>query len=184
MVAVQADAYNHWESIFVLGWIAALLGFTTLALAAPFMVIRGIACWLLREHWNTRYIRFSFDVALIGLIVLCEVTFLPEHGVGGHLTSFMREKIEAGDRLYNLQRARYGDHTVGCYWPEPLSKAESKLETIVTLSWFLERFPLYVILPGGIFFLAGYSSERARKIKVSGKILSANLAESAFSQRS
>ena len=158
LAGAQADPYRRGDFIFMAAYIASWLALVTLALASPFMLIRGIARWLLRERWYTRYIRVAFDVALMGLIVLCVKAISPEQGVGGHLPSFMREQIETANRLLRLQRTYL-------YCPQPLTDAELKLEKLTTASWFLEHFPLYVVLPGAIVFLAGYSSERAKKIK-------------------
>jgi hypothetical protein len=154
LVVADVDRYNLSDVTFAVTWVAAWSVLITLALTTPFIIIREVGRWLLREHWKTRFIRISFDIALLGLIVLCAATISPDHG--GHLPGFMSEKM---DQLYSF-------HKNITEWPQTLDNVEFKLKTLMMLSWFLEHFAAFVILPGCLSLLAGYSFIRAKRLLV------------------
>ena len=155
-IIAHGVTYSEFDVIFVVTGMAGCFVSIRLGLAAPFIIVHGLAGRLFREYWKRRYIRISFDIALMGLITLFILTFSSYHGVRGHLSDLMQKEIEAYDRLVYWQ---------GFSCPRALTEAEANLKSLTRVSWFLEHFPVYVILPGGLFFLAGYSSERATKVK-------------------
>lgn len=125
-------------------FVAALL-----VLASPLFVLRKIAQCFCREWWKTRYVRLSVDVACAGLFILFLATFLPLTSCG-HLPDYMVSQI-----MPKWQE-------VGGWY---LSDSIGRLVILSNVSWFLENFPLYVILPGGLVLFGGYSLERARQAK-------------------
>jgi hypothetical protein len=136
-------------AVFVIGCVIGVFALTVVAVALPFLITRKLARWLLRERWKTRYVRLSFDVAVVGLYLLIWAT-----GFTNGMDS--PQVFLDADEKFGWSR-----------WPKSFEDSANKLLTLTMLSWFLDYFPVFVILPGGLVFFAGYSSERATQAKKS-----------------
>jgi hypothetical protein len=137
-------------TLSALAVVAVGFAIAVVAVASPFFIAHKIAQWFLRDRWKIGYVRLSVDVTIVGFYVLILAT-------GFSKISDYPQVLRDGEENWS-------------HWPQALTDSANKLSNLEMLSCFLDNFPRFVILPGGVVLFAGYSLERAKQAKNSTRV--------------
>jgi hypothetical protein len=133
---MQQTTTNSFMVVFAIGISLCL---TVLG----YLGVRALAKAACRDRWKIRYVRWSVDTALTGCILLCITS-----KVAGSLETSLSLGEQAMDKL-SMSSIQEGSPLWG------LVECKSML-------WFIEYFPLFVIVPAGLVLLGGYTIERSK----------------------
>ena len=117
-----------------------------LVFCLTFFIIDMFAKTICPAPWKIRYVRSAVFVGLLGSFVLMGATLVVS---AQKASAALRPHIP--DNLSALSS-------------EMLMIDLLKIQFLWGTSWFLENFPLYVVLPTAIVLLGGYASERSKQV--------------------
>jgi hypothetical protein len=112
------------------------------------LIIDMFAKTICPERWKIPYVRVAVSVALLGTFVLLGATYFV---AAAHVTAGWRELVQPATSK------------TGSMGPEILLFDFLKILILYCTSWFLDNFPVYVVLPTALVLVGGYTLDRSKR---------------------